>query len=460
MLPDPLLALVAACVALTILAQRLAVPSAVTLVLGGMALAFVPGLPEVELNPELALVLFLPPLLQLSAYHTDWPAFRSNLRPILLLAVGAVFFTATASAAVAKLLVPDLPWWAAVALGAILAPPDAVAASAVLKQVRMPKWIVTVLEGESLINDASSLVLYRFAVGAVVAGSASYGQGVLLFFGTALGGVLVGWLVARIAMWVFTHVEDTLLDITVSLLAGFAAYLAAERLHASGVLAAVMCGLVLGRQQHAEFSARTRLDAAVVWGFVEFLLTALVFMLIGLQLRGIVARLEHYNLADLALLGGAVSLTLILSRFVWVVLLSVVIVGALAGLTCAKPDAALGPCRRAVVGGHARRGQPGRGTRASHAVSKSRSHRLSRVLRHPRNPCPPGHHAWPGHPQVGSRGGRNRAPSARGCSGTRRSRYGGARCVRALDDGEAERLAHMTRPRTLGARLVRRARSV
>jgi monovalent cation/hydrogen antiporter len=313
-----LLALVTACVALAILAQRLAMPPAVALVLGGMALAFVPGLPTVELNPELALVLFLPPLLQVSAYRTDWSAFRSNLRPILLLAVGGVFFTAAMTALVAKLLVPDLPWWAAVALGAIVAPPDAVAASAVLKQVKLPKRIVTVLEGESLINDASSLVLYRFAVGAVAAGSVSYAQGVLQFFGAAFGGALVGWLVGRAAMWIFTHIKDTLLDITVSLLAGFGAYLAAEQLLVSGVLAAVMCGLILGRQQHFEFSARTRLDSAAVWGFVEFILTALVFMLIGLQLRGIVERLERYDLVDLALLGAAVSLTLILSRFVWV----------------------------------------------------------------------------------------------------------------------------------------------
>jgi monovalent cation/hydrogen antiporter len=187
-----LLTLVVACVALVVLAQRLAIPSAVALVLGGMGLAFVPGLPKIEFEPELALVLFLPPLLQLSAYHTDWPAFRSNLRPILLLAVGAVFFTAAIVAVVAKLLVPDLPPWAAVALGAIVAPPDAVAASAVLKQFKLPKRIVTVLEGESLINDASALVLYRFAVGAVMAGSVSYGQGVLQFFGAAFGGALVG----------------------------------------------------------------------------------------------------------------------------------------------------------------------------------------------------------------------------------------------------------------------------
>lgn len=313
-----LLLLIAASVALAYVAERLRVPLAVALVFGGIALAFVPGVEAIELDPELALALFLPPLLQASAYRTDWPAFRFNLRPILLLAVGAVFFTAAAVAVVAKLLVPDLPWWAAVALGAIVAPPDAVAAAAVLKQVKLPKRIVTVLEGESLINDASSLVLYRFAVAATLAGSFSLGQGLLQFVGAAAGGTLVGWIFGRIAMWVFARLDDTLLDITVSLLAGFLAYLAAELFHVSGVLAAVACGLVLGRRQHTQFSARTRLDMAAVWNFVEFILTAVVFMLIGLQLRGIVERLERYNAGDLALLGLAVSATLIVSRFVWV----------------------------------------------------------------------------------------------------------------------------------------------
>lgn len=313
-----LLALVTACVLLAYVAQRLNTPPAVALVLGGMGLAFVPGLPTVELEPELALALFLPPLLQVSAYRTDWTAFRSNLRPILLLAVGGVFFTAAAIAVVTKLLVPDLPWWAAIALGAIVAPPDAVAASAVLKQVKLPKRIVTVLEGESLMNDASSLVLYRFAVAATLAGTFSLGQGVLQFFGAAIGGAIVGWIFGRTAMWVFAHLEDTLLDITVSLLAGFIAYLAAELFHVSGVLAAVTCGSVLGRHQHAEFTARTRLDSTAVWGFVEFILTALIFMLIGLQLRGIVERLERYDVSHLAFLGLAVSVTLIVSRFVWV----------------------------------------------------------------------------------------------------------------------------------------------
>ncbi|WP_043359251.1 Na+/H+ antiporter [Belnapia sp. F-4-1] len=313
-----LLALLAACVALAVLADRLNLPVAVTLVLGGMALAFIPGLPTLVLDPGLVLALFLPPLLQVSAYRTDWPAFRNHLRPILLLAIGGVFFTAGLVAITAKLFLPSLPWWAAIALGAIVAPPDAVAAASVLSRFKLPKRIVTVLEGESLINDASSLVLYKFAVAAVGVGAVSYSAGALQFFGVAIGGALVGWLVGRVAMWIFTHLEDTLLDLMITILAGFVAYMGAEAIHASGVLAAVACGLVLGRQQHAEFTARTRIELVAVWNFLEFALTSLVFILIGLQLRGIVARLADDDLRTIALLAVAMSVTLIVSRFVWV----------------------------------------------------------------------------------------------------------------------------------------------
>ena len=313
-----LLALLAVCIALAAIAQRLDVPVAVVLVLGGMALALIPGLPDVTLAPELALALFLPPLLQVSAYRTDWPAFKSNLGSILLLAVGAVFFTALTVAVVSKLLIPDLPWWAAIALGAIVAPPDAVAASSILKQAKLPRRIVTVLEGESLINDASSLVLYRFAVAAALGASVSFGDGAFQFLVAALGGTVVGLLVGYVVMGALKLLEDTLLDITVSLLAGYAAYFAAETVHVSGVLAAVACGLTLGRKQHVEFTAKTRIELTAVWGFVEFILTAMVFMLIGLQLRGVIARLERYDAGDLALLGASVSLTLIISRFLWV----------------------------------------------------------------------------------------------------------------------------------------------
>jgi CPA1 family monovalent cation:H+ antiporter len=314
-----LLGLMAASVALALLARRLHMPLAVALVLGGMALALVPGLPAVEFDPELALALFLPPILQASAYRTDWSAFRSNLRPILLLALGAVLFTALVVAATVKALLPDLPWAAAVALGAIVAPPDAVAATSVLKDFRLPKRIVTVLEGESLINDASALVLYRFAVSATMAGTVSLGQASLAFVAAAAGGTVVGYAVGRAAMWIFARLADTLLDILVSFLAGFAAYIAAEHLHASGVLAAVACGFVLGRKQHGAFTAQTRLESGAVWSFVEFVLTALVFILIGLQLRDIIARLEDYDPWQLAALGSAVSAALIVGRFVWIV---------------------------------------------------------------------------------------------------------------------------------------------
>jgi Na+/H+ antiporter len=315
---ETLLGLLAACVVLALLARRLHVPLAVILVIGGMALALIPGLPTVTLDPQLALVLFLPPLLQASAYRTDWAAFRFNLRPILFLALGAVVFTAAAVAITAKLLVPDLPWGAAIALGAIVAPPDAVAAASVLKDFRIPKRLVVILEGESLLNDASSLVLYRFAVAATLAGEVSLGQASLSFLFSAVGGTLIGYVLGRVAMWIFIHLEDTLLDILVSFLAGFAAYLAAEQVHASGVLAAVTCGLVLGQQQHAAFTARTRLESGAVWSFVEFVLTALVFVLIGLQLRGIIERLGQQDPWYLAGLGLAISAAIVVSRFVWV----------------------------------------------------------------------------------------------------------------------------------------------
>ena len=314
-----LLGLLALSLILALVAQRLRIPLAVALVLGGMALALVPGLPEITLAPELALALFLPPLLQMSAYRTDWPTFRSNLRPILLLAVGAVIFTAVVVALVAKWLLPSLPWGAAVALGAIVAPPDAVAAASALRELKLPRRVVVVLEGESLLNDASSLVLYRFAVGATMAGSFAWGQGLASFVLAGAGGAAIGWVIGRIAIWVFTVLADTLHDIAASVLAGFAAYLLAESLHVSGVLAAVACGLVLGRSQHHAFSARTRLESAAVWDFIEFVLTALLFMLIGLQLRGIVTRLDGYDVGRLALLAGVLSATLIVSRFLWIV---------------------------------------------------------------------------------------------------------------------------------------------
>ncbi len=316
---EAVLALMAACVGFALLARHLKLPYAVILVLGGMVLAFIPGLPAVRLDPELALAFFLPPLLQGSAYRTDWRAFRHNLRPILLLAVGCVAFTAGCIAVVAHWLVPEIPWAAAVALGAIVAPPDAVAAAAVLARLRLPRRVVTVLEGESLINDAASLVLYKLAITAVAVGAISPAQGLAQFLLLAAGGIAFGWVVGRAAIWAALRLDDVLLVTVASFLACYASYLAAEAAHVSGVMAVVTTGAVLGRAQHS-LPGEIRLQTRVVWEFVEFLLNSLVFILIGLQLNQILARLDgHGGGWVLAGLGAAMALTLIVSRFLWLV---------------------------------------------------------------------------------------------------------------------------------------------
>ncbi|MEI6162199.1 MAG: cation:proton antiporter, partial [Roseococcus sp.] len=315
---EVVLALMAACVALAVLARFAGLPYAVVLILAGSFIAFIPGLPDVTLNPELALAFFLPPLLQASAFRTDWPAFRRNLRPILLLAVGCVAFTAFLIGWVARLLMPDMPWAAAIALGAILAPPDAVAAAAVLQRLNLPRRIVTVLEGESLVNDASALVIYRFAIAAMAAGTFVPEEAVGTFFLLGLGGIALGWAVGWASLWAIGRLHDTLLETALSFLACYAAYLSAEALHLSGVMAVVTTGIMLGRAQHRVFSARTRLEARAVWHFVEFVLTSLVFILIGLQLNDILERLGDRSWLELAGLALVISLALIISRFIWV----------------------------------------------------------------------------------------------------------------------------------------------
>ncbi|SHJ79118.1 sodium/proton antiporter, CPA1 family (TC 2.A.36) [Roseomonas rosea] len=312
------LALLAVCLGFAIVSRHTRLPYAVVLILGGMVLAFVPGLPRVELDPTVALAAFLPPLLQASAWRTDWQEFRANLRPILMLAVGAVFFTAACVAVAAKLLLPDLPWAAAIALGAVVAPPDAVAAASVLQRLPLPRRIVTVLEGESLVNDASSLVLFRLAVGALAAGSVAPGIAGLTFLGVALGGLAVGFAIAWLAARVLPRLGETPLEIAFTFLVGYGAFLLAERLHVSGVIAVVTAGILLAQRQRSLLTPRTRIESLATWGFVEFALTSLVFILVGLQLNGILERLGSYHLGFLALSAATLSVTLIVSRIVWV----------------------------------------------------------------------------------------------------------------------------------------------
>jgi len=315
---EAVLAMMAACIALAVLARFAGLPYAVVLILGGCVLAFIPGLPDITLNPELALAFFLPPLLQASAYRTDWQAFRRNIRPILMLALGCVAFTALLIGFVARLLIPEMPWAAAIALGAILAPPDAVAAAAVLQRLNLPRRIVTVLEGESLVNDASALVIYRVAVAAMVAGTFVPLEAAGSFFLVGLGGIALGWAVGWATLWAIARLKDTLLETALSFLACYASFLGAEAFHLSGVMAVVTSGIMLGQAQHRAFSARTRLEARTVWEFIEFVLTSLIFILIGLQLNDILGRLNDRGVWELTALALAISLALIVSRFLWV----------------------------------------------------------------------------------------------------------------------------------------------
>jgi monovalent cation/hydrogen antiporter len=315
---DLILLLMAFAVVLALVARRLRIPPAVAFVPGGMVLALTPGVPAFQLDPALSLTLFLPPLIQAGAFFTVWRDFRANLRPILLLAVGAVAFTTLVVGWVMKLLQPDLPWAACFTLGAIVSPPDAVAAGAVLERLRLPRQLLTVLEGESLVNDATGLVLYRFAAAAALGGAFDIWHATASFVLVVAAGIAVGYACGVASIWLLQRLHDTNLEITASFLAAWASYITAEMLGASGVLATVACGLVLGWRQHETFSPETRQEARAAWRFVIFVLQAIVFVLIGLSLRGVLGRLGMAHTLALLPLAVTVTAAAIAARFVWV----------------------------------------------------------------------------------------------------------------------------------------------
>src|SRR6516225_10147740 len=222
---------------LAVLAHKIALPYPIVLVLGGLALSFVPRLPAVNLNPDVVFYFILPALLYPAGLFTSWRDFRRNLRSILLLAIGLVLATILAVAWIAHSIVPALPWATAFALGAIVSPPDAVAATSVIRRLSVPHRIETILEGESLVNDATALVALQFAVAALMTGQFSLGHAVLRFVVAGLGSIAIGLVIGFIMRWVQKHLDDPPVQITVSLLTPFVAYVTAERLHLSGVLA-------------------------------------------------------------------------------------------------------------------------------------------------------------------------------------------------------------------------------
>jgi monovalent cation/hydrogen antiporter len=312
-----ILAILAAAAALLAAAPRLNVPYPILLVLGGLALAFIPGLPQLELNPELVLVGILPPLLYAAAFFTSLREFASNLRPIGLLAVGLVLVTVVSVAALAHELV-GIGWAPAFVLGAVVSPTDPTAATAIARRLGVPRRLVVLIEGESLVNDGTALVVYRYAVVAVVAGTFSFPHAAASFVGSVVGGIAlglgVGWVIRRVRR----RLDNPPAEITIALLSGYFAYLPAEAVGVSAVLAAVTTGLYVGWHTPELTNSTVRLQGDAVWQILVFLLNALLFILLGLQLRSILDGVSEYSTARLVWYGAVVSGAVILTRFAWV----------------------------------------------------------------------------------------------------------------------------------------------
>jgi Na+/H+ antiporter len=312
-----LVSLLVAVAGLATAARMANIPFPIVLVAGGLLLGFVPGLSDIQLAPELVLVTFLPPLLYSSAFFANLHELRADARAISMLAIGLVLATMCAVAVVAHAVVDGMPWAAAFALGAIVAPTDPLAATTIARRLAVPRRLVSVIEGESLVNDGTALVAYKVAVAAAAGGTFSLWNAGLEFLLGAAGGILVGivagWVIAEIRR----RLDDVPVEITISLLSGYAGYLPAEGVGVSGVLAAVTVGIVVGWRAPQISTARMRLQGFAVWETLVFLLNALLFVLIGLQLPFILDSLSGASPGTLLAQAAAVSLAVILARIAW-----------------------------------------------------------------------------------------------------------------------------------------------
>jgi Na+/H+ antiporter len=302
---------------LAIVARKIRIPYPILLTIGGVVLALVPGLPAIHLEPELVFSLFLPPLLYPAAVYTSWRDFRGNLRSILPLAIVLVLLTMTVTAYLLHDLV-GLPLAVGFVFGAIISPPDAAAALAVTQNLRVPRKIIVILEGESLINDATSFISFRFAVAAVMTGTFSLGQASLQFLFVAAGGICVGLAVGWLATQLQKRLDDPPVQTMFSLLTPYIAYFSGQRLHVSGILAVVIAGIYYGWRAPRILSGRMRLQALPVWEMVTFILNGVLFMLIGLQLPQVVHALAPGTATRVAQLAILFVGVIVLVRFVWV----------------------------------------------------------------------------------------------------------------------------------------------
>jgi monovalent cation/hydrogen antiporter len=311
-----IIALFVSVAGLNTLARWLSVPYPIPLVLGGVVLGLLPGIPEIQLNPDLVLVIFLPPLLYAAAFFADLRTLRADLRPISLLSIGLVGAT-TAVVAVISHAAMDLTWPMAFALGAIVSPTDPVAATTIMRRLGAPRRLVNVIEGESLVNDATALVAYKVAVAAAVGGSFSALDAGLEFVGAALGGVAIGLAVGFVVAEIRNRLEDIPTELTLSLLTAYAAFIPADQLGLSGVLAAVTAGIYLGWRAPEVASPQTRLQGFALWEILVFLLNATLFILIGLQLPVIVESLQGRPTGQLIGYAALICGTVIGLRFLW-----------------------------------------------------------------------------------------------------------------------------------------------
>jgi CPA1 family monovalent cation:H+ antiporter len=312
-----LLGLLVAIAGLAVIARLVRVPYPILLTVGGLALGLIPGMPEVEVDPDLVLLIFLPPLLYSAAFFSNLRELRANARPIGLLAIGLVAATTVVVAVVAHEVV-GLDWPVAFVLGAIVSPTDAVAPATILRRLGVPRRVITIVEGENLTNDWTALVTYKFAVAAVVTGSFSLAEAAPKFVLTGLGGIAIGVAVGWAIAAVRRRVEDPLTEITISLLTAYAAYLPAEEIGASGVLAAVTAGVWLGWQASELTTHTTRIQLTAIWELLQFLLNAVLFMLVGLQLGTALDAISGHSAAALFGYGALISVVVILVRIAWV----------------------------------------------------------------------------------------------------------------------------------------------
>jgi len=313
-----LLFLLVAVAGMLVIAPALRVPYPIVLVVGGVIVGFLPRMPELELPPDLVLVAVLPPLLYAGTFFTSLHELKLNMRPLGLLAVGLVIATTVIVAVVAHATIDDLGWSSAFVLGAIVSPTDPIAATSIARRFGVPRRLVTIIEGESLINDGTALVAYRFAVVAVVSGSFSFWHAGLEFLYAVFGGIAiglgVGWLIRQLRR----RLDNPPLEITIALLSGYLAFIPAELVHASAVLAAVTVGIYMGAHTSELTTAQTRVQGDAVWEIVVFVLNALLFVLIGLQLPVILDQLSGEPAGTLLAYGVIVSATVILVRIAWV----------------------------------------------------------------------------------------------------------------------------------------------